>query len=84
MLDFSRFAMAWKARRERRTPCAAFELFGVAAAANLARDAGAPSGELHIQAGKWPDATDPLLPRLTISGIATPRLRALSDGDITD
>jgi Family of unknown function (DUF6455) len=59
----------WKAWRERRATLAAFDLFGAAELSGLARDAGLASGELRVQAGKWPDAADLLQPRLATLGL---------------
>src|SRR5262249_20313655 len=59
----------WKTWRERRATLAVFDLFGAAELAGLARDAGVASGELRVQAGKWPDAADLLRPRLATLGL---------------
>lgn len=59
----------WKAWRERRATLAAFDLWSPSELARLAGDAGVPSGELRVQAGKWPDAADLLRPRLATVGL---------------
>src|SRR5262249_25036987 len=65
----ARVGAGWKAWSERRASLAAFDLFGAAELAGLARDAGVASGELRVQAGKWPDAADLLQPRLAMLGL---------------
>lgn len=59
----------WKAWRERRATLAAFNFWNPAELARVAGDAGVPSGELRVLAGKWPDAADLLLPRLARLGL---------------
>ena len=59
----------WRARCERRATLAAFDLWSPSELASLAGDAVVPSGELRVQAGKWPDAADLLRPRLATLGL---------------